>query len=166
MYLSNYYIHKTKIKFPKIDNNLLNLHIKGIEYISPFWKIIMAPLLSKSIGVNYIHLVNQSPKNIAIISLYLGHKMFTIFNKKFISLFNLAYYYPKSKIPDTTSYRLVNISHFINTTLKITNKELIKIGGSRIKLVRMIEDLIGKMKTGTVKYCNILTGQDLQILTN
>ena len=41
-------------------------------------------------------------------------------------------------------------------------KNLLKWGFTN-QIVRMIEDLIGKMKTGTVKYRNIFTGQELKI---
>ena len=35
------------------------------------------------------------------------------------------------------------------------------VGGSRIKLVRLIEDFTGKTKTKTANYSNILTGKQM-----
>ena len=54
-YLVESYINQRK-KFKdheKIDIELLKDRINQINYISPFWEIILAPLLSKSIGVKY-----------------------------------------------------------------------------------------------------------------
>ena len=108
----------------KSDIELLKHRINKIKYISPFWEIIIAPILSKSIGVKYEYLLKQSPKKVAVISFYLGHQLKSLFNKTFYPFLGLSVYYPESKVPESTNYRLKNISHFINSTLKYSMHDL------------------------------------------
>ena len=119
------------------------------------------PILSKSIGLNLEYLQKESPKKVAVISFYLGHQLKSLFNQTFYPFLDLSVYYPKSKVPESTKYRLKNISHFINSTLKYSMHDIHRIEGSRIKLVRLIEDFTGKMKTKTANYSNILTGKHM-----
>jgi hypothetical protein len=59
---------------------------------------------------------------------------------------------------------LKNISHFINATLQFPINDLSHIGGSRVFIVRLIEDFIGKIKS--TPFCSINTGnlfEDIQI---
>jgi len=161
-YLNSFFKNHVKSRSLKKGDSLSKHRLNQIEYISPFWEIIIAPILSKFIGIKYKDLLKLSPKIIAAISFYLGNLLKPLCNYKFNSLFGLSAFYPESKVSESTSYRLSNVSHFINSTLNISRDDLIHIGGSRIKLVRIIEDFIGKMKTGTVKYRNILTGQYMQ----
>jgi len=158
-FLVDSYGYQTKKMTSKIGDILLRKRLKQIKYISPFWDFIIAPIFSKATGIRYSFLRKQSPKRVAVMSFYLAHLLNPLLNNKFLYLFNLAAYYPESEIPESTTYRLNNISHLINSTLNISRDDLIHIGGSRIKLVRIIEDFIGKMRIRTVKYCNILTGQ-------
>jgi hypothetical protein len=162
-YLAESYINqRKKIKnIEKIDIDVLRYRINKINYISPFWEIILVPILSKSIGLNLKYLLKQSPKKVAVISFYLGHQLKSLFNQTFYSFLDLSVYYPKSKVPESTKYRLKNISHFINSTLKYSMHDIHINWGSRIRLVRLIEDFIGKMKTKTANYSNILTGKHM-----
>jgi hypothetical protein len=165
-YLTDLCINRSKNVSKEKDVIKLKGRINQIEYISPFWGLIIAPILSSAIGVEHKQILKQSPKKIAVISFYLENLLKSSCNNKFDYLFNLSGYYPISQIPESTTYRLLNISHFINSTLNFPINNIINVGGSRINLVRMIEDFIGKMKTGTIKYCSILTGQQLNKQTD
>lgn len=141
------------------EDILLKKRLKQIKHISPFWEFIIAPIFSKASGIHYNFLRKQSPKRVGVMSFYLAHLLRHLFNNKFIYLFSLAAYYPESEIPESTTYRLTNVSHLINSTLNFSNDDLRRIFGSRIKFARIIGEFIGKMRIGTAKYCNILTGQ-------
>ncbi|MBL6996556.1 hypothetical protein [Desulfobacula sp.] len=161
-YLSDSYNNQTGNISSGKGDNFLKQRLNQIEYVSPIWASIIVPILSKAIDIEYEFLQEQSPKRVAVMSFYIAHQLKPLCNNKFNSLFDLFAFYPKSKVPESTTYRLTNISHFINSTLNLSRDNLISVGGLRIILVRIIENFIGKMKTGTVKYCNILTGQDMK----
>jgi hypothetical protein len=129
--------------------------LEKIEYTSPFWNAILAPVLSKAIGMDYEKLREISPKQAAVISFYFGIKLNSIFKKKYQNLFRLAYLFPINS-PDFRFYRLKNVFQFINATLQFPIKDLSPIGGSRIFIARLIEDFIGKIKS--TPFCSICTG--------
>jgi hypothetical protein len=126
-----------------------------IEHTSPFWNVILAPLLSKSTGISYEKFKKISPQRATAISFYSGIKLNSIFSKKYKNLFRLSYLFPISP-PKLSNYRLKNVSQFINSTLQFPMKDLPRIGGSRIVILRLIEDFIGKIKS--TPFCSIYTG--------
>jgi len=151
-YLSSAYksTHKSKIgnqKYVKI--------LEKIEYTSPFWVAILAPILLKTAGIGYEKLREISPKQAAVISFYFGIKLNSIFKKKYQNLFRLAYLFPINS-PDFRFYRLKNVSQFINAAIQFPIKDLSPIRGSRIFIVRLIEDFIGKIKS--TPFRSICTG--------
>ena len=111
--------------------------------------------MSKTVGIGYEKLRKISPKQAAVISFYSGIKLNSIFSKKYQNLFRLAYLFPINS-PDFRFYRLKNVSQFINSTLQFPIKDLSPIGGSRIFILRLIEDFIGKIKS--TPFRSICTG--------
>jgi hypothetical protein len=151
-YLSNTYeVHLKaetgKVKYPKF--------LEKIEYTSPFWDAILAPVLSKTAGLGYEKLRKISPKQAAVISFYSGAKLNSIFSKKYQNLFRLAYLFPINS-PDFRYYRLKNVSQFINAAIQFPMNDLPRIGGSIIFILRLIEDFIGKIKS--TSFCSVCTG--------
>jgi hypothetical protein len=132
--------------------------LEKIEYTSPFWDAILAPVLSKALGIGYEKLRAISPEQAAVISFYSSKKLNSIFSKKYQNLFRLAYLFP-IKNPEFRYHRLKNVSQFINATLQLTIKDLYPIGGSRIFILRLIEDFIGKIKS--TPFRSICTGSTI-----
>jgi len=126
------------IKYPKF--------FKEITYISPFWDLILAPILSEVTGIRYEKLKIISSQQVATISFYSAKKLNLIFKEKYQNLFELAYLIPINR-PDYRRYRLKNVSNFINATLRFPINDLSRMGGSRISIARLIEDFIGKIKS-------------------
>ncbi len=158
-YLVESYKYQTE-KMPHTKGDiLLKKRLNQIKYISPFWEFIIAPIFSKATKIPYKFLRKQSPKRTAVMSVYLAYLLNPLLNNKFIYLFNLASYYPESEVPESTTYRLKNISHLINSTLNFSNDDLMRTVGSIITIARIIEEFVGKMRIRTVKYRNIITGQ-------
>jgi hypothetical protein len=139
----------------KIGNQKYKKILENIEYTSPFWNTILAPALSKPIGIGCEKLREIPPKQAAVISFYSVVKLNFIFKKKYQNLFRLAYLFPINS-PDFRFYRLKKVSQFINATLQFPVKDLSSIGGSRIYTLRLIEDFIGKIKS--TPFCSICTG--------
>jgi len=129
--------------------------LEKIEYTSPFWNAILAPVLSKAIGMDYEKLREISPKQAAVISFYFGIKLNSIIKKKYQNLFRLAYLFPINS-PDFRYYRLKSVSQFINAAIQFPITDLSPIGGSRIFIAKLIEDFIGKIKS--TPFCSICTG--------
>jgi hypothetical protein len=139
----------------KIGNQKYKKILEKIEYTNPFWNTILAPALSKPIGIGCEKLREIPPKQAAVISFYSGAKLNSILSKKYQNLFRLAYLFPINS-PDFRFYRLKKVSQFINATLQFPVKDLSSIGGSRIYTLRLIEDFIGKIKS--TPFCSICTG--------
>jgi hypothetical protein len=129
--------------------------LEKIEYTSPFWDAILAPVLSKAVGIGYKRAQAISPEQAAVISFYFGNKLNSIFFKKYQNLFGLAYLFP-IKNPEFRYYRLKNVSQFINSTLQFPMNILPQIGGSRIFILRLIEEFIGRVKS--TSFLSIYTG--------
>jgi hypothetical protein len=110
-------------------------------------------------GISHEKLKKISPQRAAVISFYSGIKLDFIFNKKYKNLFRLTYLFPRNP-PKSRNYRLKNVSHFINATLQFPINDLSHIEGSRISIVRKIEDFIGKINS--TPFCSINTGDLLE----
>jgi len=151
-YLSNTYEGHLKAETSNVNYSKF---LEKIEYTSPFWDAILAPLLSKSTGIRYEKLREIYPQQAAAISFYSGMKLNLIFNPKYQNLFGLAFLFPINP-PKFHNYRLKNVSQFINATLQFPIKVLPCMGGSRIHIVRLIEDFIGKIKS--TPFCSNNTG--------
>jgi uncharacterized protein YdhG (YjbR/CyaY superfamily) len=151
-YFSNIHTNLQKIK---IDDKKAPELLEEIKYISPFWDAILAPVLSKAAGIGYKKFRAISPEQAAVISFYFGKKLNSIFFKKYQNLFRLAYLFPINH-PEFRYYRLKNVSQFINAALQFPIKDLSPIGGSRIFILRLIEDFIGKIKS--TPFRSICTG--------
>jgi hypothetical protein len=147
----------------KLEVSQVPDHIVNIRHPSPFWATIMAPILAKSLKINYERLKKIDPRRTACISYYLGHKINHIFYNRFPNLFRLSFLFP---VEQATSciYRLKNISTFINSTHQFSGDLLISVGGSRIFLVRLIENFIGKVKwTG---FASTYSGNSIDVKIN
>ena len=138
-------------------------HIVNITHPSPFWAFIMAPILAKSLKIDHERLMKIHPRRTACISYYLGHKINTIFFNQFPNLFRLSFLFP---VEQATSriYRLKNISTFIDSTHQFSGDLFMRFMGSRIFLVRLIEDFIGKVKwTG---FASTYSGNSIDVKIN
>ena len=138
-YLVNKYERHIKIE---TGNTKYPIFLKGIKYNSPFWDLILAPLLSNVTGITHEKLKMISPQLAAPISFYCGLKLNPIFSFQYRNLFRLAYLFPVNQI-EVRNYRLKNVSHFIDASLQYPINELSRINGSRIFLARLVEDFIG-----------------------
>jgi hypothetical protein len=155
--ISLFYLSNASKSTPKSkigDQNSIKI-LEKIEYTSPFWDAILAPVLSKTAGLGYEKLRKISPKQAAVISFYSGAKLNSIFSKKYQNLFRLAYLFPINS-PDFRYYRLKNVSQFINAAIQFPMNDLPRIGGSIIFILRLIEDFIGKIKS--TSFCSVCTG--------
>jgi hypothetical protein len=154
---------RRNFKSEKLKVSQVPEHIVNITLPSPFWASIMAPILENSLEIDYERLKKIHPRRTACISYYLGHKINSIFFKKFPNLFRLSFLFP---VEQATSriYRLKNISTFIDSTHKFSRDLLISVGGSRIFLVRMIEDFIVKVKS--TGFASTYSGNSIDVKIN
>jgi len=130
--------------------------IEKIKYTSPFWNGILIYVFSKSAGISVKRLRKISPKQAVLLSFYSALKLSRIFDPRFKNLFKLAFLFPINE-PKYSNYRLKNVSQFLNATIQINMMQLFNMGGSRIFIVRLIEDILGKIKS--TPFCNISTGE-------
>ena len=130
--------------------------IENIKYTSPFWDAILTHVFSKSAGISLKRLRKISPQQAALLSFYSAIRLNRIFDPKYKNLFELAFLFPTNE-PEYGNYRLKNVSQFINTTIQFKMMDLSHIGGSRIFIVKLIEDILGKIKS--TPFCNVSTGE-------
>ena len=120
--------------------------IEKIKYTSPFWDAILTYVFSKSAGISLKRLRKISPQQAALLSFYSAIRLNRIFDPKYKNLFELAFLFPINE-PEYSNYRLKNVSQFINATIQFRMMDLSHIGGSRIFIVKLIEDILGKIES-------------------
>ena len=130
--------------------------IEKIKYTSPFWDAILTHVFSKSTGISLKRLRKIYPQQAALLSFYSAIRLNRIFDPKYKNLFELAFLFPTNE-PKYGNYRLKNVSQFINATIQFRMMDLSHIGGSRIFIVKLIEDILGKIKSAP--FCNVSTGE-------
>jgi hypothetical protein len=140
--------------------------LKSIEYVSPFWGYVTVPLLHKVFKIPYKSehdkLLNMHPEGAALLSVYIGRKLRSIFHGQYPYLFGFTSYFPITKAQESATYRLTNIGSFIDTTLKVKKEDLLRWGfASRISFVRYIERFVGTMRTA--KLVNVVTDQGISV---
>ena len=130
--------------------------LEKIKYTSPFWDAILTHVFSKSTGISLKRLRKIYPQQAALLSFYSAIRLNRIFDPKYKNLFELAFLFPTNE-PKYGNYRLKNVSQFINATIQFRMMDLSHIGGSRIFIVKLIEDILGKIKS--TYFWNVSTGE-------
>ena len=152
-----YYLSSLQLSdIHKYHNKKTSEIIEKIKYKSFFWDAILIDIFSKSAGISLKRLRKISPQQAMLLSYYLAIKLNRIFDQKYKNLFELAYLFPTNE-PKYRNYRLKNVSQFLNATIQLTMMQLFNMGGSRIFIVRLIEDILGKIKS--TPFCKVSTGE-------
>ena len=145
---------------------LLNKRLKEIKHASPYWRFVTVPLIAKVFGIRdkseRKKLERMYPKGAALLSFHIGKEFRTLFPKGYSYVLEFANCFAVTEPPWDTKWSLHSVSHFINTTLKLTNSDLMEKGfGSRIDFARFVERFVGVMRRTNL--CYILTGQEVKI---
>lgn len=156
------YIEPVCISFNDDDNDMeryiLNFQrrLENVKYISPFCEFLVFPVISKITNIPYNHLKTLSPEHSILLSVFLQRQLGKIFDQQFKILFSMLSYYPKTQPSIITTYKLKNISLFINLTNSVSN-----FLGFNSKL--LLSDILGNFigKVSRLDFVNIFDGKEL-----
>jgi len=156
------YIEPVCLSFNDSDNemekNILDFQrrLENVKYISPFCDFLVFPAISKITNIPYNHLKTLSPEHSILLSVFLQRQLIKIFDQQFRVLFSMLTYYPKSQPSIITTYKLKNISLFINLTNSVNNF----LGfNSKLLLSDVLGNFIGKVSR--LDFVNIFDGKEL-----
>lgn len=130
--------------------------ISKAEYISPLCNCIVYPIISKITNIPYNHLKTISPKDAIILSLYIQSLMKKVFKNEYKNIINLLEFYPIKQISEMTTYKIKNMSCYVNTA-----DEKDSFFGFKNKILQgdLIKFFIGK--ASRVNFVNSITNKDL-----
>jgi len=156
------YIEPVCLSFNDDDNEMekyvLNFQrrLENVKYISPFCDFLVFPVISKITNIPYNHLKTLSPEHSILLSVFLQRQLSKIFDQQFGVLFAMLSYYPKTQPSIITTYKLKNISLFINLTNQVNNF----LGfNSKLLLSEVLGNFIGKVSR--LDFINIFDGKEL-----
>lgn len=97
------------------DKDLLDFQdrIHNIEYVSPLCECLVYPILSKMTNISYNHFQTLNPEHSAILSIYIGNILKTVFRNEYKTLFSLLSYYPNCAPSVATTYTIKSVHEFI-----------------------------------------------------
>jgi len=130
----------------KYHNKNTSEIIEKIKYTSPIWDAIFIYVFFKTSKISLKTLKKIHPYKAALLSFYLSIKSNEIFNPDYKNIFELSLLYPISE-PKNKKYKLKNVSQLINKTIKLNMMDLTCIGGSRVFVARLIENILGNFKS-------------------
>lgn len=141
------------------DDNILTEfenRMSKVEHISPLCNCIVYPILSKITNIPYNHLKTISPKDAAILSMYVQNLMKKVFKNEYKNIINLLEFYPSEQISEMTTYKTKDICNYINLAQQTNNFYGFKTKTLQEDIIRFF---IGK--TSRVKFINAISNKPL-----
>lgn len=141
------------------EKEIIRIRLKSLKYISPVYRSVAFPILSKIIRIPYDYISVISAEDAALLSTYAHYLISSFFEGEYSNLFNLLDYAPTEKVPSTSKYKLGNLYRLLEVLEEMEKFSSFKATCRKSlihdNLIFIVEE------TSKFKYINILNGEEM-----
>lgn len=143
-----------------LDNRITTFQreLSKVEYASPLWECLAAPILSRVTQIPYNYFKTVSAENSTILCLYMQYVLSKVFKNDYKTLINMLSYYPtKEGVFATSGYNVKKTGDYLNSMSK---RKVFESFDGKVYIVRdLLGYYIGRISRGD--FVNVLTGERL-----